>query len=237
MPNSYFQFKQFTIHQDLCAMKVSTDACLLGAWAAVEKGNTNALDIGCGTGVLSLMLAQKSNEIKIHAIDLDKDAAQQANQNFLNSKFVNQLSVQHIALQDFNSDKQFDVIISNPPYFENSLLSANDKLNKAKHETTLTLPELLNKVNRLLSNTGNFYLVLPIFREEEIIELALVENLFPKSIMRIQHSQHKAFKYVLINFTKMNAQNILETSFCIKDNLGNDSVAMKTLLKEYYLYF
>jgi tRNA1Val (adenine37-N6)-methyltransferase len=235
MSNSYFQFKQFTVHQELCAMKVSTDACILGAWVNVDLGKKRGLDIGCGTGVLSLMLAQKSNEIKIHAIDLDKDAVQQANQNFLNSKFANQLSAQQTALQEFESGTQYDVIISNPPYFENSLLSSDAQLNYAKHESGLTLTELFLSVNKLLANDGQFYIVLPIHRYEDVEQQCLKYNLQLQQVMRIRHSADKAITKFVASIHRHQSKTIF-TELVIKDEHQAYSKHFTELMKDYYLH-
>ncbi|MFT5773225.1 MAG: tRNA1Val (adenine37-N6)-methyltransferase, partial [Algoriphagus sp.] len=116
MGNSWFQFQQFRINQDRCAMKISTDAVLLGALAEADEPK-HILDIGTGTGVIALMLAQRFSEAKIVAVELDEQAAMQAGENFEHSRFSEQLSISHAAIQDFSVSNKFDLIVSNPPYF------------------------------------------------------------------------------------------------------------------------
>src|SRR4051794_28996924 len=138
MPNSYFRFKQFTINQDKAAMKVSTDACLFGAWTSARLKNSfhadvKGLDIGAGTGLLSLMLVQEL-PVSIQAVEIDQEAAAQAAANFGASIFSSRLNVVHSALQQFAGSRGFQLIISNPPFFSGSLLGPRDKKNLAHHE-------------------------------------------------------------------------------------------------------
>src|SRR5689334_11682345 len=144
MPNEFFCFKQFTIHQQYCAMKVCTDACLFGAWTASAITNEQLpagliLDIGAGTGLLSLMLGQQLNNSIIHAIEIDAVAAQQAGDNFAASSWSEQLHVYNTAIQSFSPAQQYDFIITNPPFFQNDLASPNAQRNLALHSHQLSL--------------------------------------------------------------------------------------------------
>src|SRR5262245_58656662 len=144
MPNSYFQFKQFVIHQEHCAMKVTTDGCLFGAWVAASKaGNAAAgkhvLDIGTGTGLLSLMYAQKHPHAQIDAIEIDEAAAQQAADNFAASPWQKRLQLIHSDIKDYRPSHPYDTIISNPPFYENQLSSGNAKKNMAHHSSSIGL--------------------------------------------------------------------------------------------------
>ena len=137
MSNTYFQFKQFTIHQDKCAMKVCTDACMLGAWTAGKLGGSginNILDIGCGTGLLSLMLSQKINA-SIDAVEIDADAAKQAGENISASPWAANIRVIHTSLQEFMPKKKYDLIICNPPFYENDLRSEHENKNVDRKRT------------------------------------------------------------------------------------------------------
>jgi tRNA1Val (adenine37-N6)-methyltransferase len=184
MPNQYFQFRQFIIQQDKCAMKVTTDACLFGAWSAEQMQTTNlkkalpqVLDIGTGTGLLSLMVAQKNNCL-IDAIEIERAAARQAVQNINASQWMKKIFVHHSDALLFDYKKQYDVIISNPPFYENELRSGNDKKNKAHHDGGLKLAELTSLIKKQLSPEGNFYLLLPYKRKTEIENLLKDEKLF-----------------------------------------------------------
>ena len=166
-----FQFKQFQITQLVNSQKVGTDSMLLGAWS---NGNYNhILDIGTGTGILALMLAQQNPKAKISAIEPDTDSLDGALKNFSNSKFKYQLEGINFFLQDFTSTQKFDLIISNPPYFEKSTLSNNDDKNRARHTDNLPLPILYKKALELISENGNLNLIFPFDLEKNHFDEAL----------------------------------------------------------------
>ncbi|WP_195374221.1 MULTISPECIES: methyltransferase [Parabacteroides] len=179
MANPYFRFKKFIIYHDKCAMKVGTDAVLLGAWAETTQCK-NILDIGTGTGIIALMLAQRSSA-EIDAIDIDKDAYIQATENAIASPFVERIKVIHSSCTDFvmsNPQKKYDLIVSNPPYFINSLKCPDNKRTVARHTDTLRLPDLIREVRTLLSPTGRIALVLPHEQLDEVRELASTNHLY-----------------------------------------------------------
>ncbi|MGB3005267.1 MAG: methyltransferase, partial [Chitinophagaceae bacterium] len=163
MSNSFFQFKQFTIHQDKCAMKVTTDSCLFGAWAAEQVHNleievNNILDIGTGTGLLSLMLAQNCNAA-IDAIEIDKQTATQATENVQVSPFSEKIKIHFADVHQFGFEKKYNIIISNPPFYENELKSEYKKKNIAHHNEGLLLKDLLTIIHKQLLPSGSFYLL------------------------------------------------------------------------------
>ena len=162
MANDYFQFKQFLIKQDKCAMKVCTDACLLGAFAANRLPLTvhRLLDIGTGTGLLSLMLAQRNLNAVIDAVEIDEAAAEQAKENFNNSPWKERLNVHNEPIQKFakSINKKYDVIICNPPFFENDLKSNDNQRNLALHSAALSLEELISIVGFLLEKNWKLFL-------------------------------------------------------------------------------
>ncbi len=167
MANNYFKFKQFTIQQGGCAMKVTTDACLFGAWVASNIQENlyyikRILDIGTGTGLLSVMLAQQSPAY-IDSVEIDTDAAQQAQTNFKGVLWQGGLKVYETAIQHFIG-KPYDFIITNPPFFDNDLKSDDVKRNLALHSSALSLEELLANITRLLLPTGQFAILLPFHR-------------------------------------------------------------------------
>lgn len=169
MANPYFKFKQFTVYHDQCAMKVGTDGVLLGAWCNLN-GVQKVLDIGTGTGLIALMMAQRCNA-QIDAIDIDESACIQAGLNVENSPFKNQISVHHAALSSFvkMQKETYDRIVSNPPYFINSLKCPDKQRNTARHTDTLSIPELLNSAATLLKQDGRFAIILP-FDQKEILQ-------------------------------------------------------------------
>lgn len=178
MPNPYFQFKQFTIHQDKCAMKVGTDGTLLGAWVNIASCK-RILDVGTGTGLIALMVAQRNKEAVIDAIDIDADAYIQASDNVKNSPFSKQIHIHHASFQSFASEIRppYDLIISNPPYFANSLKSPEKKRNLARHNDTLPLFELINISSKLLSPHGRIAFILPYEGKDAILNQAALNNL------------------------------------------------------------
>ena len=157
---SLFHFKEFSIQQDVSAMKVGTDAMILGSLVDANL-KVNGLDIGTGTGVLSLMLAQKNKNICIHAIEIDVESAKEAELNFQNSSWSNRLRIVHADFRTFFPEIQFDLIISNPPYFENGILNESVRKANSRHEDSLPLQELFQKVAEMLAPNGHFWLILP----------------------------------------------------------------------------
>lgn len=160
MPNDYFQFKQFTIFQDRCAMKVGTDGVLLGAWTQVDNAK-RILDIGTGTGLLALILAQRSSA-EIDAIEIDHDAAFQAKENVIQSSWSDRIQVIHISLQDFVQEKRkYDLIVVNPPYFTDALQAPDPRRSLARHNHQLSQELLVEGVHELLDEEGRFTIILP----------------------------------------------------------------------------
>ncbi len=162
MSNTYFRFKQFTVHQERCAMKVSTDACIFGAWTPVAEGVKNILDIGTGTGLLALMLAQRNADVCIDAIELDPDAAMQARQNIEQSPWRDRIQAIEGDVRNYPFSKKYDLIICNPPFFQNSLLGPDSARNNVRHNLSLSFEDLLNRLNALLSPKGYCSILLPV---------------------------------------------------------------------------
>ena len=242
MSNSYFKFKQFIIHQDRCAMKVTTDACLFGAWAAEEIKNEklkikNALDIGSGTGLLSMMFEQKNNSSLIDAIEIDQEACEQAKENIAASSFSKKINGVHGNAKTFSFSKKYDVIISNPPFYEKEITSGNEKKNMAHHHAGLLIEELLKIIKENLSNDGVFYLLLPFKRSEEIKRVVLKQNLsIAKIIFVRQSTKHGYFRLMIkgkLN-SGMEEETIIE-EISIWDDQQQYTNEFKELLKDYYL--
>lgn len=178
MSNPFFQFKQFTIRHDKCAMKVGTDGVLLGAWAGTESCS-RILDVGTGTGLIALMLAQRSKAV-VDAIDIDADACLQAQENAESSLFAGRINVSHSDLVDFAqaSTHLYDLIVSNPPYFVDSLKCPNLQRNTARHTDTLTLEDLLQYSRKLLAPQGRIALILPYDQKDRLTDCIQTQNLF-----------------------------------------------------------
>jgi tRNA1Val (adenine37-N6)-methyltransferase len=237
MSNNYFKFKQFTVQQDQCAMKVCTDACLFGAWAGNRlqlKRPAHILDIGTGTGLLSLMLAQQ-NMAAIEAVEIDPAAFLQAKENFAASPFTDRLQITNADIAGFTSGKKYDGIISNPPFFEDDLKSPQQNKNAAKHDTTLTLPVLLHRVKHLLTDDGWFAVLLPFHRADFFVTQSLQQNLFcnEKVVVRQTPGHHYFRAMLLFSANKTETAN---KEISIKDGQGNYTPEFISLLKDYYLY-
>lgn len=161
MSNPYFQFKQFTVWHDKCAMKVGTDGVLLGAWTSVESAH-RILDIGTGTGLVALMLAQRSlPDANIVALEIDEAAVGQARENVIRSPWKERVEVVQADFRKYRSSDKFDVIVSNPPYFVDSLACSDQQRNTARHNNSLTYETLFKGVSELLAKEGRFTIVIP----------------------------------------------------------------------------
>lgn len=222
--NEPFIFKQFTINQDRCAMKVGTDAVLLGAWTPIDHNPTSILDIGSGTGILSLMLAQRNNAETIDAIEIDEDAYEQCVENFEQSPWIDRLFCYHASLLEFTEEieEKYDLIISNPPFLPpptppkgESATSISRKT--ARFQDALPFDHLLGSVSKLLSKHGIFSVIIPFKEEDEFIAMASKVNLFPHKILHVKGNLYSEIKRSLIalSFNKMDIKIedlIIETS-------------------------
>ncbi|MDH5607955.1 MAG: methyltransferase [Cyclobacteriaceae bacterium] len=234
MPNSYFQFKNFTIQQGMCGMKVTTEGCLLGAWIPVETANS-LLDIGTGTGLLPLMCAQRGT-MPVTAIEIDQDACVQADENFQNSPWRDRLSVIHSPVQTFaDSTKQtFDLIVCNPPFFTNNLKPSDPKRNMALHTDTLPMADLIQAIAALLSDTGSAYVLYPVHESAKFEQLALQQGLYAcEKLEIINNPGQKPFR--MIQGFKKTPETLSTNSLVIRDGDGHYSDQFTQLLSPYYL--
>jgi tRNA1Val (adenine37-N6)-methyltransferase len=240
LANTYFQFKQFTIHHDRCAMKVTTDGCLFGAWCAEEiqkskEAIKKVLDIGCGTGLLSLMIAQK-NKVIIDAVEIDIAAAEQAVENIAASLWKENISVINKDVLQWQPNVVYDCIVSNPPFYESELRSDKKVKNIAHHDEGLKLEELFRFVQESLSKNGKFFLLLPVKREKDVAELMKQSGFHLHQLVIVKQSiNHAPFRLMLeAGFQPMN--NIATKEIIIKDEENNYTNDFIALLKDYYLY-
>lgn len=233
MGNSWFQFQQFRINQDRCAMKISTDAVLLGTLANAENPE-KILDIGTGTGVIALMLAQRFPDSKVTAVEIDPDAAEQARGNFQESPFSERLSLFKGRIQDFDQGEKYELIVSNPPFFPDHLKSKDSKRNKALHTDELSFAELVAKSAQLLSQSGAFWVILP---PRQMLDLELLAqksglHLFQK--IRVKDQDDKPVHREISGFTFESVEIKAET-FVLKDASRNYSKAYSALLSGFLL--
>jgi len=238
MPNQTFVFKQFVIHQDKCAMKVGTDAVLLGAWAD-PKGAKNILDIGTGTGIIALMLAQRSGAL-IDALDIDENACLQARENASNCPWKERINVIHSSAQDYSlrSAKKYDLIISNPPYFEASTKALEQKRTVARHNDMLPYCELLASVLNLLDSKGKFYVILPCKEGEHLRDMAAEKKLYLSKITRVRTRTDKTTEKRLLMQFSFEQKHFSEDSIVIEKDARHDYTdEYKQLTRDYYLAF
>lgn len=240
MANPYFKFKQFTIYQDRSAMKVTTDSCFFGAWTATEIQNEkskikNVLDIGTGTGLLSLMIAQK-NKIEIDAVEIDKEASQQAKENTEASPWKDRVRIFNENILSFQPETKYDCIVSNPPFYENELASEKTKKNIAHHSEHLTISQVLEVVKIHLEMEGIFFLMFPYKRKEEIEGLLRKNGLhITSSVILSQSVKHSPFRMII----KGSSNKIVSgssTSIAIWNEHQQYTSQFIDLLKDYYLY-
>ncbi len=235
MPNNYFQFKQFKVEQDKCAMKVCTDSCLFGAWIEVEKTVMSILDIGIGTGLLSLMLAQKTTA-QIHGIEIDENAFRQANENYKNSIWNTRFTTYLGNVKTFTFNQQFDFIVCNPPFYKNDISSVLQEEKIAKHSLRLTFTDLITAIENLLTNHGKFSILLPFYRKDEFETLAAKHQFYPEKIIFLkQTDEHNFFRYAAV-FSKYKNIKIVQKEVVIKTTDNTYSDEATTLLKPYYLH-
>lgn len=238
MPADVFEFKQFTIKQDKCAMKVGTDAVLLGAWTNCNEVRS-ILDIGTGTGVIALMLAQKSNAY-IDAIEIDRNAYLQAIENARNSKWAERLNIHHTSFQEFVSIPRikYDLIVTNPPYFVDSSKASDLERTTARHADLLPFTDLVSGVKKILAENGRLCIILPVKEGEQFRDLAETKGLHLSRLTRVRTTEDKKTEKRWLMQFEFRPKSFSENSIVIeKDKRHEYSEEYKTLTKDYYLAF
>lgn len=230
-----FRFKQFEVDQSGCAMKINTDGVLLGT--LVQHPNPQRiLDIGTGTGVIALMLAQRFPEAQVHAVEIDEQASATAGKNFQNSIFNNRLINNNIAIEQYNNEEKFDLIVSNPPYFVNDYKNAEPKKERARHASDTFFEELVRKVDILLNEKGCFWFILPIKQAEELMKRGERYQLFPQHIIKVHSDNTKqAFRKIACLAREKGA--VQEEEFIIYESEKKYTKAYETLLKDFFLAY
>ncbi|WP_298900667.1 methyltransferase [uncultured Psychroserpens sp.] len=234
--NSPFQFKQFTVNQDQCAMKIGTDGVLLGAWASINHKPFSILDIGAGTGVLGLMLAQRSHAEVIEALEIDSKAYEQCVDNFEQSPWNDRLFCFHASLKEFAEEIEdtYDLIICNPPFYSEDYKTKSTQRDLARFQDAMPFEHLIESVATLLSKTGQFSVIIPFSEEERFKTLAATFQLFPKRITHVRGTLSSDIKRSLMEFSFVNtnveiSELVIETS---RHQYTNDYI---NLTKDFYL--
>lgn len=234
MSNPYFQFKQFTVWHDKCAMKVGTDGVLLGAWASVRNAH-RILDIGAGTGLVALMLAQRSlPDANIVALEIDEAAAGQARENVARSSWKERIEVVQVDFKKYQSSAKFDVIVSNPPYFIDSLGCPDQQRNSARHNDSLTYEDLLAGVAGLLAEDGTFTIVIPADVADRVKMIASAKRMQAVRQLNVITKPGGIPRRTLITFSFANQECIVEELLTevARHQYSKEYVA---LTREYYL--
>ncbi|WP_166960980.1 tRNA1(Val) (adenine(37)-N6)-methyltransferase [Yeosuana marina] len=203
MSKKPFIFKQFIVNQDRCAMKIGTDAVLLGSWVSLEKNPFSILDIGAGTGIISLMLAQRSQAELIDAIEIDDDAYEQCVDNFENAPWGDRLFCYHASLEEFVDEIEdtYNIIVSNPPFYSENYKTDNNQRDMARFSDALPFSHLLESVSQLLSEDGIFSVIIPFKEEANFVSLASTFNLFPNRILHVKGNETSDIKRSLLEFS------------------------------------
>ncbi|MCC8186965.1 MAG: methyltransferase [Bacteroides sp.] len=233
MPTPFFRFKQFTVRHDRCAMKIGTDGVLLGAWSAAEN-RQRILDVGTGTGLIALMMAQRNPAAHITALEIDPEACLQACENVSASPWADRVDVRQADFKTYTTEIKFDLIVSNPPFFTHSLHGPDHKRNLARHSGELTYTDLLQRSARLLSHTGELDLIFPATEEIPIKQQALSLGLFPHRQLNIHPTPGSAVKRILLGLSFAEKAYIPE-EMIIEMARHRYSEAYISLTKEFYL--
>lgn len=229
---SGFAFKQFKVEHEQCAMKVSTDGILLGAWADLNGAKT-LLDIGTGTGLLALMCKQRAPHLKVSAVEVDEAAYQQAVQNCQQSPWPD-ISIYHQPIQQFEAAGLFDCVIANPPYFNHSLKGDNAARNTARHTDGLSFAELLGAFRHLSHQHSRFNLILPTTEAQLFITLAQQQGLYLNRHCQVQAMPNKPFTRSLMTFSYEQSE-ISTTKLCIRANDNSYTTEYQALCRAFYL--
>lgn len=232
-----FKFKEFTVKQDKCAMKIGTDGVLLGAWTSLANDPNSILDIGSGTGVIALQLAQRSSAALIDAVEIDEAAYEQCIENFEGSPWADRLFCYHASIQEFASeiDESYDLIVSNPPFFDNSFAKDGSPRERARFEEALPFEHLFVCVAHLLSGNGAFALIVPRRVEDNIIQLAALQGLYPFRICRVKGTPNSEEKRSLLQFSF--DKNLMQesTNIIIETERHRYTEEYIDLVKDFYL--
>ena len=232
-----FSFKKFSVQHDKTAMKIGTDGVLLGAWTPVNHNPESVLDIGTGTGIIALMIAQRSTAIQIDALEIDEDAYEQATDNFENSPWNDRLYCFHAGLDEFveEPEDEYDLIISNPPFYSEDYKSDNEQRDLARFQDAMPFEDLIEAADLLLSEFGIFSVIIPFKEEETFISLAAEYELFPFKITRVKGNSTSEIKRSLLAFSRIEKSTIEIDELVIEIARHEYTPEYITLTKDFYL--
>lgn len=234
---SKFQFKKFSVEQDRTAMKIGTDGVLLGAWTPIENNPFSVLDIGTGTGIIALMLAQRSHAEQIDALEIDEDAYEQATDNFENSPWNDRLFCFHAGLDEFveEPEDEYDLIVSNPPFYSEDYKSDNEQRDLARFQDAMPFEDLIEAAALLLSENGIFSVIIPFKEEEKFLALANEYELYPLKITRVKGTPTSEIKRSLLAFSRNEISNFPIDELIIETARHIYTPEYIALTKDFYL--
>ncbi len=235
MGKSYFEFRHFTVRQQRCAMKVGTDGTLLGAWAAMPSGGVSLLDIGTGTGLIALMMAQRFPACSVTALDIAPDAVGQAAENVGASPFSDRITVMEADVASYQAPRPFDAIVSNPPYFEHSLECPDSQRTTARHTSALSYQALIGAAHRLLADDGLFSLIIPDDCRERLMGEACLQGFFPARICGVRTTPSKPPKRYLIELRKRPVEQVDMSEEVLEILPGRRSPWYHGLTSDFYI--
>jgi len=232
-----FKFKQFTVQQDRCAMKIGTDSVLLGAWCPIDNNPNSVLDIGAGTGILSLMLAQRTNAEQIDAVEIDEEAYEQCVSNYENSPWSNRLFCYHAALDELVEDPEdeYDIIISNPPFYAEDFKTDNTQRDLARFQDAMPFEELIEAADLLLSENGIFAVIIPFKEEERFLNLCAEVELYPVKATHVRGSHKTPIVRSLLAFKRYELSVLVADEMVIEINRHEYTDDYINLTKDFYL--
>lgn len=235
MSNSWFRFKQFIVHQDRAGMKVSTDACIQGAWTPVPSNTNRILDIGCGTGLLSLMLAQRYAGVNIDGIEIEESAARQAEENVAASHWKEQIQILMGDVRTYAFEHRYDMVICNPPFFSRDLQSDDLNRNLARHDLFLSQSDLINVIEKLLNPEGQASILLPVRAYSSWERLVREHGFYIQRLLSVRHAPNKSPNRIISILGRQKVDSPEQEELMIYTEEGSYSDRFRALLQSFYL--
>jgi tRNA1Val (adenine37-N6)-methyltransferase len=239
LAHAVFRFKQFEIRQDQCNMKVNTDGVLLGAWSDVT-GKKRALDVGSGTGVIAIMLAQRNDSMHVTGIEIDPASYSQSRENMKSSQFADRLDVLNMAVQDFSREctEKYDLVISNPPFFTGGTFSYNENKANVRHTLKLSHSDLLLSVKRVISPDGHFDVILPYIEGLRFVEIAEKYDFYIEKMTCVKSRENKNTERLLLRFSTNKQVQLQKDELIIHNGPGPKDYSSQfvDLTKEFYTF-